>query len=121
MLRILSPRAQVLEIVELAGGVAAADHGADRGADDDIGHDAVSGQRAHDADMGKAARGAAAERQADGRAGGLRLDRTVGIGGAIAVASTREKTLKHQTRSPVVPTPSSNRTCPQNKNFDPIW
>ena len=29
------------QVVELAGGVAAADHRADRGADDDIGHDAV--------------------------------------------------------------------------------
>ncbi len=62
-----------LHAVELVGGVAAADHGADRGADDDVRHDAVGDERAHHADMGKAARSAAAERQADDRprAGGF--------------------------------------------------
>ena len=55
------------QAVELIGGIAAADHGADRGADNDVGHDAMREQGTHDADMGKAARGAAAERQTDGR------------------------------------------------------
>ena len=67
-----------LDDVEPAGGLAAADHGADRGADDDVGLDAVREQRADHADMGKAARAAAAERKPDGRAhrlcaGALRL------------------------------------------------
>ena len=59
----------VFQRVELAGGVAAADQRADRGADDDVGHDAVGEQRPHDADMGKAARRAAAEHKPDRRAG----------------------------------------------------
>ena len=85
------------ERVELAGGVAAADHGADRGADDDVGHDAVGDQRAQHADMGKAARGAAAEREPDARARRRRLGRRGrGVGRAVAVARAREKALKHQ-------------------------
>ena len=91
MPRTVSAARPVFQRVELAGGVAAADHGADRGADDDVGHDAVREQRAHDADMGKAARGAAAERQPDGRARGGRLQRRGGgFGGAVAVAYARE-------------------------------
>ena len=53
--------------IEMARRIGAADHRADRGADHDIGHDAVRDQRPDDADMGKSARGAAAERQPDHR------------------------------------------------------
>ena len=56
-----------LQRIEMSGGIGAADHGADRGADHDIGNDAVGDQRPDDADMGKAARGAAAQRQPDHR------------------------------------------------------
>jgi hypothetical protein len=52
----------VLQCIELAGGVAPADHGADRGSDNDIGHDIAGEQCAKYADVGKAARRAAAER-----------------------------------------------------------
>ena len=52
----------LLQSVELFGGIAAADHGADRGADDHVRHDAVLLERAHDADMREAARGATTER-----------------------------------------------------------
>ena len=80
-----------LQTVELIGGIAAADHGADRGADDDVGHDAVRDQGAHDADMGKAARGAAAERQTDGRSRDGRPDgRGGGFGRAVVVARAGE-------------------------------
>ncbi len=65
MRRIVSERAQVFERVELIGGVAAADQRAHRGADDDVGLDAVGLQRPHHADMGKAARRAAAEHKSD--------------------------------------------------------
>ncbi len=80
-----------LQAVELAGGIAAADHGADRGADDDVRHDAVRGERAHHADMGKAARGAAAERKPDaGARGGRPQRRGGGFGRTVAVAGARE-------------------------------
>ena len=46
----------------------AADDDPDRGADDDIGLDAVGDEGADDADMGKSARAAAAERKPDGGA-----------------------------------------------------
>ena len=71
-------------------GVAAADHGADRGADDDVRLDAVREQRAEHADMGKAARAAAAERKPDGRA--RRALRCFGccFGAAVAVASAAQ-------------------------------
>ena len=55
------------EGVEVPGRIGAADHRPDRGADHDIGDDAMGHQRADDADMGKAARGAAAEREPDDR------------------------------------------------------
>ena len=91
MLRTREAARPFLEAVELAGGIAAADHGADRGADDDVRHDAVREQRAHHADMGKAARGAAAEREPDARARGGRLQRRGGgFGGTVAVAHARE-------------------------------
>ena len=53
------------ELVELAGGVAAADDGADRTARDDIRHDAFAFEDPHDADMGPAPGCAAAKRKAD--------------------------------------------------------
>ena len=53
--------------IELPRGVGAANHRADRGADHDVGDDAMGNQRPDDADMGKSARGAAAERQPDYR------------------------------------------------------
>ncbi len=53
--------------IEMSGGIGAADHGADRGSDHDVGDDSVGHQRPDDADMGKAARGAAAQRQSDHR------------------------------------------------------
>jgi len=58
----------ILDDVEPACGVAAADHGADRGADDDVRLDAMREQGAKHADMRKAARPAAAKREPDGRA-----------------------------------------------------
>ena len=89
-----------LDDVEPAGGVAAADHGADRGADDDVGLDAVREQRAEHADMGKAARAAAAERKPDGRAHGCALRRFgCRFGAAIAVSSAA-RTLENQMCSP---------------------
>ena len=57
----------VLQHVETAGGMTAADHGADRGADDDVRDDAFARAGSDHADMGKSARGAAAERQPDRR------------------------------------------------------
>src|SRR3974390_2189993 len=45
--------------------VAAAHHCADRGADDDVRHDAVRHERSHYADMREAARRSAAERKTD--------------------------------------------------------
>ena len=56
---------EFLEVVEGPGDIAAADHGADRGAGDDVGVEAGFDQGPNDADMGPAAGGAAAERQAD--------------------------------------------------------
>ena len=53
--------------IEMSRRIGAADHRADRGADHDIGDDAVGDQRPDDADMGKSARGAAAQRQPDHR------------------------------------------------------
>jgi len=65
--------------IELLRGEAAADHGADRSADDHVRHDAVRREDAHHADMSEATRRAAAERQTDGRPHKsrrcLRLDR----------------------------------------------
>src|SRR5438045_2677816 len=57
-----------LEPVEMARGIGAADHRADRGTDHDVGDNAVRNQRPHDADMGKAACRAAAQCQTDHRA-----------------------------------------------------
>ena len=54
-----------LESVEMPRGIGAADHGPDRGADHDIGVDAVGNQGPDNADMGKSARGAAAQHQPD--------------------------------------------------------
>src|SRR6202030_3562947 len=57
-----------LEGVELAGRVEAAHDGADRGAGDDVGADAVGHQGAQHPDMRKTARRAAAQHEADGEA-----------------------------------------------------
>src|SRR5262249_21388608 len=64
----------VLQRVELIGGVTAADQCAHRGADDDVGFDAVCHQGAHDADMGKTARRAAAEHESDRRTAAFRAE-----------------------------------------------
>jgi hypothetical protein len=81
------PACPLFETVEMARGVAAAHHSADRGADHHVGCDAVRQQRAEHADMGKAARAAAAEREPDGRALGGWPDRLgISFGAAIAVA-----------------------------------
>ena len=56
-----------LQRVEMPGGVGTADHRTDRGADHDIGNNAMGDQRPDNADMGKSTRGAAAERQPDHR------------------------------------------------------
>ncbi len=71
-----------LDFIELAGGVAAADDGADRTARDDVRHDAFTFEDTHDADMGPAPRCAAAKRKADlqpsvRRSHGRGLDRFV--------------------------------------------
>ena len=54
-----------LQLIELAVRIATADQRAHRGADDDVGKDAVLAQGMDDADMGEAARRAAAEDEAD--------------------------------------------------------
>ncbi len=88
MPRLVRPRAPFLDDVEPARGVAAADHGADRGADDDVRLDAVREQGAKHADMSKAARPAAAKREPDGRAHRCALRRFgCRLGAAIPVSS----------------------------------
>jgi len=85
-----------LELVHLSRGVTPAHNGADRGAGDDVGHDAVGDQRLQYADMGEAACGASAERKADARARAGRFGRRRRrLGGTIAVARPREKAVKH--------------------------
>ena len=54
-----------LQLVELVGGVAAADQGADRGADNDVGLDPMLEQGVDHADMGEAARRPAAKNKTD--------------------------------------------------------
>jgi hypothetical protein len=56
---------EFFQFVQLAGQIAAADQGADRGAGDHVDLDAGFVERAQDADMGPAAGRAAAERQSD--------------------------------------------------------
>ena len=79
----------LLEDVEMAGGVAAARHGADGRAGDDVELEAAPHQHAQDADVGKAACGAAAQHQTGGGPGRLHdrrfadgrvLDRNIGGG-----------------------------------------
>lgn len=80
-----------LQAVELAGGITAADHGADRGSNDDVRNNAARGECAHHADMGKAARRAAAEREPDGRPrGGRPQSLGGGVGGTVAIAHACE-------------------------------
>ena len=117
MPRRVRPRAQSSNDVEPAGGVAAADHRADRGADDDVRLDAVREQRADHADMGKAARRAAAERKPDGRA--LDARGVVGrrFGAAVAVPSAA-LTFEHQAFS-VAGDDRARRSA--NKAIAPVW
>jgi hypothetical protein len=56
-----------LQPVQLARRVRAADHRADRGADDHVGDNAMRNQGPDNTDMGKSARGPAAKRQPDHR------------------------------------------------------
>jgi hypothetical protein len=56
-----------LQRIEFAGRVAAADHGADRRADDDVRDNAACLERMNNADMGEPARRAATQHQADQR------------------------------------------------------
>ena len=56
-----------LKRVEMTGRIGPADDRADRRADDDIGHDTVCQQCAHNADVSEAARGTAPQRQPNGR------------------------------------------------------
>ncbi len=58
----------VLERIEMAGHIGPADRGADRGADDDVRHDAALEQRAKNADMGKTSGCTAPKHQPDQRA-----------------------------------------------------
>ena len=58
---------EIFDLVEPARGIAAADHGADRGADDHVGDDAHLVQFSQRANMRPAARDAGAERQPDAR------------------------------------------------------
>ena len=100
MPRLVRLRRPILEDVEPACGLAAADHGADRGADDDVGLDAVGEQGAEHADMGKAARAAAAERKPDGGALGCALRRLGCCFGAAVPVATAALTLENQMCSP---------------------
>src|SRR5262249_32551370 len=80
--------------VEMAGDESAADYGADRGADHDIGADAVGKQGPNDADMGKAACGATAERKSDDRpANAAETDLVAAFSSVLA---TPGQTLKHR-------------------------
>jgi hypothetical protein len=73
--------------VEMPRGIGAANHRADRGADHDIGDDAVCNQGTHDADMGKSAGGTAAQRQTDHRPpNAAKPDLVAGIGALLAAA-----------------------------------
>src|SRR4051812_45687779 len=67
----------------MAGSVAGGRDGADRGAGDHIGLDAVLHQRADDADMGKAAGGAARERKPD--RDGLAAIELAHVGGPVVI------------------------------------
>ncbi len=56
---------EAFELVELAGGKATSDHRADRGAGDNVRHDALADEFANDADMRPSACGAGAEGQSN--------------------------------------------------------
>ena len=106
------------QIVHFLGGIAAADHGTDRCADDHVRHDAVREQCAHHADMGKAARGASAERQTDG-------GRVVTAGCGCVVASAARSPLRARANKPsntktVSPYPRSlARESPSHERVNP--
>ena len=72
MRRNVSERAQ-FSFIELIVGVAPADQGANRSADNDVGRDAMLDQRVNDPDMGKAARRPAAQNKPDQGPAGLPL------------------------------------------------
>jgi hypothetical protein len=78
----------------MAGNEAAASDRTDRGADDDIGHDAVRHEHAKNADMGESARGAAAKCETD-----TRLRRRLLLGcrfdGAVSVSRPPDQALQH--------------------------
>ena len=85
-----------LDRVELAGRIAAADHRADRGAGDDVGHVALGEQRADDADMRKAARRAAAQHEPDARPRRRRsASAWLPVDRLIAVLSATPQKMKH--------------------------
>ena len=94
----MSWRAQSSKVVELACGVAAADHRADRGADDHIRNDAVFVQDAQHADMGEAARRAAAQRKPDLGPARRRLLLAAHRVGLAVVIPGRRTIFKHQGR-----------------------
>ena len=101
MLRDLQAARPFLQRVEMAGGIGAADHGADRGADDDIRHDAMGQQGPDDADMGEAARRAAAQRQSDHRlADRAKADLVAAFSAALAASNQH---IQHCTLQGVVP------------------
>ena len=104
-----------LDDVEPARGVAAADHGADRGADDDVRLDAVREQGAKHADMRKAARPAAAKREPDGRAHRCALRRFGCRFGAAIPVSSAALALVNQMCSP-----SAAMITPRRRRFKAV-
>jgi hypothetical protein len=109
----------LLDIVELAGRVAAAYDRADRGAGDDVGGVALGDQRADDADMGKAAGRPAAEHKPDTRplCGCLSGCVRVHVHGLIAILSAASEKVEH------VRFLSRNisRVARARKCFAPLW
>jgi hypothetical protein len=112
-----------LDRVEFAGGVAAADHGPDRGAGDDVRRITLGEQRLDHADVGKAARRTAAEHETDARPGWRRFGACmrVRIDGLFPVLSVTPKNMKHANQVLDAATRSSPRTRPQCKSYAPVW
>src|SRR6185369_16673320 len=94
----LQAASPLLQRIQPAGRIEAADHGADRGADHDVRYDAIGGQGSEDADMGKAARRATAERQANDRPSHAAKTDLLSIG---AVRAPTLQDIKH--RNPPTP------------------
>ena len=83
-----------LDDIKPPGGVAAADHRADRGAGDDVGMNAMIAKLKQDADMRPAARSAGAERNANLRAPPpLRRARPIGAALAVRPMSMTQQNL----------------------------